>query len=376
MKDFDKFAHLNNDAVQNKSEDYGKFESANKMSFAEFEKYIEQAYPSSDPTSAQRVASLQAAMAMRFWLVIVYWHLFDVSRVLHVSAAQLTRKEAKTGDHASNLQAVPGRDSLLHVADVAMPESGSRHVIGTIDPRGHFGHSTALLTGSAKNAISNDIIEVKSDGSVQRQPEAADNGEADQGSTPDTIAPDQAQRTAAAGEGSELPVACIKFFEKECQMAPPDSSSEAVQAEFTSCCIKGGHEESTCESLLVETFSNHPQQEPVDDFQCKELVDLYKAHVQWAKDHVSSPESAEALLNSRASGDRAARVDTVDTSTGWKSGTSNVVPRPRPRPFPPSGAPRLTTLIAFLRPESSVSTSYSTFSFSTSLRKPSLWMAD
>merc|ERR1719240_1723541 len=60
MKDFDKFAHLNNDAVQNKSEDYGKYESANKMSFAEFEKYLAQV--SSASTAAERVASITTAM--------------------------------------------------------------------------------------------------------------------------------------------------------------------------------------------------------------------------------------------------------------------------------------------------------------------------
>lgn len=32
----DKLTHLTNDAVQNKAEDYGKYESGNKLSFAEF----------------------------------------------------------------------------------------------------------------------------------------------------------------------------------------------------------------------------------------------------------------------------------------------------------------------------------------------------
>jgi len=34
---FDKMVHLNNDAIQNKGDDYGKFESANKMSLEESE---------------------------------------------------------------------------------------------------------------------------------------------------------------------------------------------------------------------------------------------------------------------------------------------------------------------------------------------------
>jgi hypothetical protein len=32
---------LTNDAVQKKNDNYGKFESANKVSFADFEKYID-----------------------------------------------------------------------------------------------------------------------------------------------------------------------------------------------------------------------------------------------------------------------------------------------------------------------------------------------
>ena len=41
----DKLTHLTNDAVQKKGEDYGKFEAANKLSYAEFQKYIETTYP-------------------------------------------------------------------------------------------------------------------------------------------------------------------------------------------------------------------------------------------------------------------------------------------------------------------------------------------
>jgi len=38
----DKMAHLNNDAVQKNGENYGKFESANKMSLDEFQKYLDE----------------------------------------------------------------------------------------------------------------------------------------------------------------------------------------------------------------------------------------------------------------------------------------------------------------------------------------------
>lgn len=33
--------HLTNDAVQKKGDDYGKFESGNKLSYAEFQKYLD-----------------------------------------------------------------------------------------------------------------------------------------------------------------------------------------------------------------------------------------------------------------------------------------------------------------------------------------------
>ena len=38
----DKFIHLTNDAVQNKSRDYGKFEDGNKLSYSRFQQYIDQ----------------------------------------------------------------------------------------------------------------------------------------------------------------------------------------------------------------------------------------------------------------------------------------------------------------------------------------------
>ena len=40
--------HLTNDAVQKKSEDYGKYENGNKVSFADFEKYLEASCPEKD----------------------------------------------------------------------------------------------------------------------------------------------------------------------------------------------------------------------------------------------------------------------------------------------------------------------------------------
>lgn len=40
-----RFIHLTNDAVQKKSEDYGKYENGNKISFSDFQKYLDNSYP-------------------------------------------------------------------------------------------------------------------------------------------------------------------------------------------------------------------------------------------------------------------------------------------------------------------------------------------
>ena len=41
----DRFVHLTNDAVQKTAEDYGKFESGNKLSFGDFQKYLDAHFP-------------------------------------------------------------------------------------------------------------------------------------------------------------------------------------------------------------------------------------------------------------------------------------------------------------------------------------------
>lgn len=42
LKNFNKMIHLTNDAVQKKGEEYGKFESGNKISFLDFQRYLDQ----------------------------------------------------------------------------------------------------------------------------------------------------------------------------------------------------------------------------------------------------------------------------------------------------------------------------------------------
>lgn len=44
----DRFIHLTNDAVQKTAEDYGRFENANKLSYAEFERFLKNSHPKVD----------------------------------------------------------------------------------------------------------------------------------------------------------------------------------------------------------------------------------------------------------------------------------------------------------------------------------------
>jgi hypothetical protein len=41
-----KFVHLTNDAVQKKAHDYGKFEAGNKLSYNEFQQFLDKTFPS------------------------------------------------------------------------------------------------------------------------------------------------------------------------------------------------------------------------------------------------------------------------------------------------------------------------------------------
>ena len=41
VKNFNKMIHLTNDAVQKKGEEYGKFESGNKISFLELQRFLD-----------------------------------------------------------------------------------------------------------------------------------------------------------------------------------------------------------------------------------------------------------------------------------------------------------------------------------------------
>lgn len=40
LKNFNKFIHLTNDAVQKRSDDYGRFEFGNKVSFSDYQLYL------------------------------------------------------------------------------------------------------------------------------------------------------------------------------------------------------------------------------------------------------------------------------------------------------------------------------------------------
>lgn len=40
-----KLIHLTNDAIQKKADDYGKFECGNKLSYQEFQNYLDKTFP-------------------------------------------------------------------------------------------------------------------------------------------------------------------------------------------------------------------------------------------------------------------------------------------------------------------------------------------
>lgn len=46
--------HLTNDAVQKKDKNYGKYETGNKLTFAELQSYIDTAYPGERPDVVQQ----------------------------------------------------------------------------------------------------------------------------------------------------------------------------------------------------------------------------------------------------------------------------------------------------------------------------------
>ena len=44
----DEFIHLTNDAIQKNGENYGKYEDGNKLSYSEFQRYLDNRYPKGD----------------------------------------------------------------------------------------------------------------------------------------------------------------------------------------------------------------------------------------------------------------------------------------------------------------------------------------
>lgn len=54
-KTLDRMVHLNNDAVQKKGEDYGKFESANKLSLEDLQKYLDEHHPKDCVSVQERI---------------------------------------------------------------------------------------------------------------------------------------------------------------------------------------------------------------------------------------------------------------------------------------------------------------------------------
>eukprot|EP00439_Symbiodinium_sp_Y106_P085714 s123_g29.t1 len=62
-KNLDRMVHLNNDAVQKNGDNYGKFESANKMSLDEFQKYLDEHHVRSVNVREDLMTQIQGLMA-------------------------------------------------------------------------------------------------------------------------------------------------------------------------------------------------------------------------------------------------------------------------------------------------------------------------
>ena len=67
-----RFIHLTNDAVQKKSEDYGKFESGNKISYQNFQKYIDTHLPAEKKVNFHRDLLTQIRVSHDVIASIVY----------------------------------------------------------------------------------------------------------------------------------------------------------------------------------------------------------------------------------------------------------------------------------------------------------------
>jgi hypothetical protein len=66
------YIHLTNDAVQKHSDDYGKFENANKLSYADFQRYINFKYASSNGNSDQdRMVSFRMDVLPKIRAIVV-----------------------------------------------------------------------------------------------------------------------------------------------------------------------------------------------------------------------------------------------------------------------------------------------------------------
>jgi len=89
-----KFIHLTNDAVQKHHEDYGKYEPANKLSYADFQRYIDAVYNS----------GLENGQKLKF-----YQQAYPEMKV----NVQIFRKWQETYSDLSILRSIPTRRILL-----------------------------------------------------------------------------------------------------------------------------------------------------------------------------------------------------------------------------------------------------------------------
>ncbi|CAJ1349635.1 unnamed protein product [Effrenium voratum] len=72
-KNLDRMVHLNNDAVQKKGDNYGKFESANKLSLEEFQKYLDEHHARKVSVREDLMPQIRGLMADAAWHDHRFW---------------------------------------------------------------------------------------------------------------------------------------------------------------------------------------------------------------------------------------------------------------------------------------------------------------
>lgn len=117
---------------------------------------------------------------------------------------------------------------------------------------------------------------------------------------------------------TQLPNDCQVFFRDDCKMTKlPGTSPQAVGAAFKKCCRAGGYSNATCDGIAADTIDDSTGA-VVSQSVCKELVDLYKAHVDGPKGSSQQAQFLEYALWARRGEVNDSRPASLDEVAGFK----------------------------------------------------------